>query len=258
MTTLTTPVLSCRNVQVSVDGTPIVRGVDLDIFPGEKHALMGPNGSGKSTFAAALMGHPAYVVSGEIKVLGQDISAMPPDARARLGMFLGFQYPIAVPGLPVASFLRAVLEAQRGEPVAVRSFRKDLEAALTEMDLPREFMQRYLNEGFSGGEKKRLEIVQMRLIKPAFALLDEIDSGLDIDALKLVAKGIDQAAQNGSGVLMVTHYQRLLDHTRPDKVHVFMGGKIIRSGGLEVATELELNGYEHEHAQAAAAPALEA
>ncbi len=238
------PLLSCRDLHVFVGDKEIVRGVDLDIAAGEKHALMGPNGSGKSTLAAALMGHPGYRVEGEVLFKGEPVQELKPDERARRGMFLGFQYPVAVPGLSVASFLRAVLEAQRGEKVPVRQFREDIKRTLGQLAMPAEFMSRYLNDGFSGGEKKRMEIAQLLMIRPAFALLDEIDSGLDIDALKLVAQGIDAAARDGTGVLMVTHYQRLLSHVIPDRVHVFKDGRIARSGGAELAGELEQRGYE--------------
>jgi Fe-S cluster assembly ATP-binding protein len=205
---------------------------------------MGPNGSGKSTFAAALMGHPALKVEGEILLGGVPIQDLEPHERARLGMFLGFQYPVAVPGVPVANFLRAAAAARRGEEVPAGAFRKELFAAFEELEIPREFAIRYLNDGFSGGEKKRLEILQLALLKPTFALLDEIDSGLDIDALKLVSSGINRAVDDGTGVLLVTHYQRILDHVRPDHVHVFMNGKVVQSGGPEQALALEESGYE--------------
>ncbi|MFH1810132.1 MAG: Fe-S cluster assembly ATPase SufC [Pseudomonadota bacterium] len=238
------PVISCRALRVFVEDKEIVRGVDLDVYAGEKHALMGPNGSGKSTLASALMGQPGYRVEGEILLEGEPVQELSPDERARRGMFLGFQYPVAVPGLSVASFMKAVLEVQRGAKVAVRAFREDMKSTLSLLDLPAEFMSRYLNDGFSGGEKKRLELMQLLMIQPRFALLDEIDSGLDIDALKTVARGISRAADAGAGVLLVTHYQRILDHVKPDRVHVFKDGRIVRSGGAEVAAELEAHGYE--------------
>ena len=237
-------VFSCHDLHVSVEGKEIVKGVDLEIRAGEKHALMGPNGSGKSTLAAALMGHPAYAVTGAITVYGNDVSAMSPDERARLGMFLGFQYPVAVPGVTVAGFLRAALSARLGREVPVREFRQQMDAAFTALSVPREFAGRYLNDGFSGGEKKRLEIMQMLLLQPTVALLDETDSGLDIDALKVVSAGVNEACGPGTGVLLVTHYQRILDYVKPDVVHVFMKGRIVRTGGPELARELEERGYD--------------
>ena len=250
----TRPVFACRNIHVSVDDKPIVRGVDLAIRPGEKHALMGPNGSGKSTFAAALMGHPAYALQGEILLDGAPIHDLPTHERARRGMFLGFQYPVAVPGVTVAAFLRAAIGARRGEDVPVLAFRRELFTAFEELGVTRDFAGRYLNQGFSGGEKKRLEILQMRLLRPRFALLDETDSGLDIDALKVVSEGINRAADGGAGVLLITHYQRILDYVRPDVVHVFKDGRIVRSGGPEVAAELETHGYAGEQTDAPAPP----
>lgn len=239
-----TPVFQCRNLHVFVEDKEIVKGVDLDVMPGEKHALMGPNGSGKSTLAAALMGHPAYRVEGEIRLRGERVDDLAPDERARRGMFLGFQYPVAVPGVTVASYLRAILTARRGEDIPVREFRKEMDAAFAELGVSREFVTRYLNDGFSGGEKKRLEILQMLMLKPEFALLDETDSGLDIDALKVVSEGINKAHRDDNGVLLVTHYQRILDYVKPDVVHVFMDGRIVRTGGFELAGELEAKGYD--------------
>lgn len=239
-----TPILETRDLRVQVGDKAIVKGVDLKVYPGEKHAVMGPNGSGKSTFAAALMGHPSLEVQGEILLGGVPIQDLEPHERARRGMFLGFQYPVAVPGVPVANFLRAAAAARRGEEVPAGPFRKELFAAFEELEIPREFAIRYLNDGFSGGEKKRLEILQLAMLKPTFALLDEIDSGLDIDALRLVSGGINRAVDDGVGVLLVTHYQRILDYVKPDHVHVFMDGKVVRSGGAEQALELERIGYE--------------
>ncbi len=244
MSTARETVFACRGLRASIEGKEIVKGVDLEIRAGEKHALMGPNGSGKSTLAAALMGHPAYAVEGEIRLDGRRVDASPPHERARLGMFLGFQYPVAVPGVSVANFLRASLSARRGEDIPVREFRKEMMAAFAELDVPRGFVSRYLNDGFSGGEKKRLEILQMLLLRPSFALLDETDSGLDIDALKVVSEGVNTASAGETGVLLVTHYQRILNYVKPDFVHVFMDGAIVRSGGPELAEELEARGYD--------------
>ena len=238
------PLFACRGLRVFVGDKEIVKGVDLEIRAGEKHALMGPNGSGKSTLAAALMGHPAYRVEGSIQLGGEEVQELSADERARRGMFLGFQYPVAVPGVTVANFLRAALSARRGAELPVREFRREMLAAFTALSVPPEFAGRYLNEGFSGGEKKRLEIMQMLLLQPSFALLDETDSGLDIDALKVVSQGVNAAANDANGLLLVTHYQRILDYVRPDVVHVFMNGNIVRTGGPELAHELEARGYD--------------
>ncbi|MFO7654167.1 MAG: Fe-S cluster assembly ATPase SufC [Candidatus Krumholzibacteriia bacterium] len=243
---------ACRDVRVFVDDKEIVKGASLEVKAGEKHALMGPNGSGKSTLAAALMGHPAYRVEGEILLDGEPVHGLEPHLRARLGMFLGFQYPVAVPGVSVANFLRAAVNARRGQEVPIREFRKEMMAAFESLDVKRDFAARYLNEGFSGGEKKRLEILQMLLLRPSFALLDETDSGLDIDALKTVADGVNRAAGDDTAVLLVTHYQRILQYIRPDVVHVFMDGRIVRTGGPELAHELESRGYDWLQAPAGA------
>jgi len=240
----TTPLFACYDVRVFVEDKEIVKGVDLEVRAGEKHALMGPNGSGKSTLAAALMGHPAYRVEGRIMLDGQDISEMEAHERSRLGLFLGFQYPVAVPGVTVASFLRAALAARLGRDVPVKEFRVKMNQAFEALSVPRDFAGRYLNDGFSGGEKKRLEIMQMHLLEPRMSLLDETDSGLDIDALKVVSDGVNQATNKDTGVLLVTHYQRILDYVKPDVVHVFMNGRIARTGGPELAHELEERGYD--------------
>lgn len=244
MAKITQPIFSCRDVRVYVDDKEIVKGVDLDVFAGEKHVLMGPNGSGKSTFAAAIMGHPDFRLEGEVYLQGESIVDLPTEEKARRGLFLGFQHPVAVPGVAVANFLKAALTAKRGEQIPVREFRNTLYDAFDRLHIEHEFAGRYLNDGFSGGEKKRLEILQMLLLEPRFALLDEIDSGLDIDALKLVASGIRQACTKEVGLLMVTHYQRILDHIEPAYVHVFIDGKIVRSGGPEQARLLEQSGYD--------------
>ncbi len=238
------PVFSCNGVHVRIGEKEVVKGVDLAVLPGEVHAIMGPNGSGKSTLANSLMGHPAYALTGTVELGGEDVTALPPDEKARRGMFLAFQYPVAVPGVTVASFLRAAVSAVRGADVPVREFRKELLARMEDLEMDPGFAGRYLNDGFSGGEKKRVEILQLLMLKPRFALLDETDSGLDIDALKVVAKGINAAASNDTGMLLVTHYQRLLNYVRPHVVHVFMDGRIVRSGGPELALELEERGYD--------------
>jgi len=239
-----TPLFACSGVRVWVGEKEIVKGVDLAVPPGQVHAIMGPNGSGKSTLAAALMGHPAYTLEGRVFLDGEEITELSPDEKARKGLFLAFQYPVAVPGVTVASFLRAAVTAVRGREVSVRDFRKELLVRMEELEMDAAFASRYLNDGFSGGEKKRLEVLQLRMLQPRFALLDETDSGLDIDALKVVAGGINAAVADGTGVLLVTHYQRLLNYVRPDVVHVFMDGRIARSGGPELALELEARGYD--------------
>ncbi len=242
-----------RNLHVALeDGTEIVRGVDLTIDPSEVHAVMGPNGSGKSTLAYALMGHPAYqITEGEILLDGENLVEMEADERAQKGLFLAFQYPHAVPGVSVAQFLRSAVNAVRkarndgeDDPITVAEFRKDLTAAMEELKVPREMTSRYLNEGFSGGEKKRVEILQMAMLKPRLAILDETDSGLDIDALKIVAEGVRKLTGPETGALVITHYQRILDYIKPDFVHVFVDGRIVESGGPELAHKLEADGYD--------------
>jgi len=244
MSSKETVLFACRDLRVRVDGKEIVKGVNLQIEAGTKHALMGPNGSGKSTLAAALMGHPAYEVAGEIYLRGEPMHELAPDARARQGMFLGFQYPVAVPGVTVASFLRAALTARRGREIPVREFRQEMLEAFAALEIKQGFAGRYLNDGFSGGEKKRLEILQMLLLKPEFALLDETDSGLDIDALKVVSTGVKRSVGPDNAVLLVTHYQRILQYVVPDVVHVFLDGNLVRSGGADLAAELETRGYD--------------
>jgi len=244
MTQPAKPVFSCTDVHVWIAEKEVVKGVDLEVPAGEIHAIMGPNGSGKSTLANALMGHPSYTLEGTIKLAGEDVTLLSPDEKARRGMFLAFQYPVAVPGVTVASFLRAAVSAVRGVDVPVREFRKELLARMEDLEMDPAFAGRYLNDGFSGGEKKRLEILQLLMLKPRFALLDETDSGLDIDALKVVAEGIKAAASQDVGMVLVTHYQRLLNYVRPDVVHVFMDGRIVRTGGPELALELEERGYD--------------
>jgi Fe-S cluster assembly ATP-binding protein len=237
----------CRDVHVSIGDKPIVKGVTLSIRAGEKHALMGPNGSGKSSLANALMGHPAYTLTqGRILLRGEDLRELPPDERSRKGLFLAFQYPTAVPGVTVGNFLRAALKARlpQGDEGALKDFRKTLRAKMEMLEIDPAFAGRYLNDGFSGGEKKRVEILQMAMLDPALALLDETDSGLDIDALQTVAAGVNKVCGAGVGVLLVTHYQRMLNYVKPTHVHVFMDGRIVDSGGPELALKLEAEGYE--------------
>ncbi len=245
--------LEIRNLHVALeDGTEIVKGVDLAVDRGEKHAIMGPNGSGKSTLAYALMGHPAYeVTEGEILFDGEDLTELGADERAQRGLFLAFQYPHAIPGVTVTSFLRSAINANRkaagggeDDPVPIPEFRTNLLAAMEELKVPRELASRYLNDGFSGGEKKRVEILQMAMLKPKIAVLDETDSGLDIDALKIVANGVNSLVGPEMGALVITHYQRILDYVTPDFVHVFVDGRIVAEGGPELAHKLEANGYE--------------
>jgi Fe-S cluster assembly ATP-binding protein len=253
MTDQLQPIFSCSDVHVWVADREVVKGVDLAVRPGEIHAVMGPNGSGKSTLVSGLMGHPTYTATGRLELAGEDVSDVEPDEKARKGMFLAFQYPVAVPGVTVASFLRAAVTARRGTDVPVREFRKELLGHMAELEMDPGFAGRYLNDGFSGGEKKRLEILQLLMLVPRFAMLDETDSGLDIDALKVVAHGINKAAARDMGTLVVTHYQRLLNYVKPDVVHVFINGRIVRSGDAELALELEERGYDWLTEPAAAA-----
>ncbi len=245
--------LEIKNLHVALeDGTEIVKGVDLAIDTNEVHAVMGPNGSGKSTLAYALMGHPAYeITEGEILLDGEELVELAADERAQRGLFLAFQYPYAVPGVTVASFLRSAVNAVRkarnggvDDPVPVPEFRKRLMAAMDELGVAKEMAGRYLNEGFSGGEKKRIEILQMAMLDPRIAVLDETDSGLDIDALRVVAGGVKSLVGETMGALVITHYQRILNYITPDYVHVFVGGKIVAEGGPELAHKLEAEGYE--------------
>ena len=245
--------LELDNLHVALeDGTEIVKGVDLAVDTGEVHAVMGPNGSGKSTLAYALMGHPAYeITSGRILFDGEDVTALGADERGQRGLFLAFQYPHAVPGVTITSFLRSAINAKRKaaaggkeDPVPIPEFRKDLMAAMEHLKVPRELASRYVNDGFSGGEKKRVEILQMAMLKPRIAVLDETDSGLDIDALKIVAGGVQSLVGPEMGALLITHYQRILNYIQPDFVHVFVGGRIVEEGGPELAHALEAKGYE--------------
>src|SRR6187402_312078 len=244
--------LEITNLHVALeDGTEIVKGVDLAVDTDSKHAIMGPNGSGKSTLAYALMGHPAYeITEGDIRLDGESLLELGADERAQRGLFLAFQYPHAIPGVTVTSFLRSAINAKRkaenggeDDPVPVKEFRTELLSAMEHLKVPRELAQRYLNDGFSGGEKKRVEILQMAMLKPRIAILDETDSGLDIDALRIVAEGVNAQLSPDLGVLLITHYQRLLNYITPDVVHVLAAGRIIASGGKELAIRLEEEGY---------------
>jgi Fe-S cluster assembly ATP-binding protein len=236
------------HVTVDADGTPkeILRGVDLTVSAGETHALMGPNGSGKSTLAYSIAGHPKYTVtSGTITLDGVDVLEMSVDERARAGMFLAMQYPVEIPGVSVSNFLRTAATAVRGEAPKLRTWVKEVRESMDRLEMDSSFAERNVNEGFSGGEKKRHEILQMELLQPRFALLDEIDSGLDVDALRYVSEGVNRVREGGeTGVLLITHYTRILRYIQPDFVHVFVDGKIAAEGGKELADELEANGYE--------------
>lgn len=243
--TLPLPLLQVKDLHVEVEGKKILNGVNLEIQPGEVHALMGPNGSGKSTLSNALMGHPKYqVTKGSIIYQGQEVTGLPVDQRAKQGLFLAFQYPTAIPGVSVTNFLRTVMKTLRGKEVAVKEFRKELKDKMELLEMKDSFAGRYVNDGFSGGEKKRLEILQMALIQPKLALLDETDSGLDIDALKIVSEGINRLRGPEIGMLVITHYQRLLNYVQPDVVHVLLEGRIVESGGKELASKLESKGYD--------------
>jgi len=231
------------DLHVSIGDKEIVKGVSLTVRAGEKHAIMGPNGSGKSTLTNAIMGHPSYTItSGRVWLRGDDITELETNERARKGLFLAFQYPVAVPGVTVANFLRSAVKARFGEE-RVKTFRQDFKRKFKELEIDEVFATRYLNEGFSGGEKKRLEILQMAMLEPGMALLDETDSGLDIDALKVVSEGVNRYSGKETELLLVTHYQRILNYIKPDFVHVFMDGRIVRSGGFELALELDAKGY---------------
>ncbi len=245
---MSAPLFELQNVSVgATDGTEIVRGVDLTVSSGEVHALMGPNGCGKSTLASALAGNPDYeITAGSVRLHGDDISDWDPDARARGGLFLAFQYPQAIPGVSVRNFLQQAVQARTGDDVSTIEIYMALAEWMERLDMDTAFMDRFLNEGFSGGEKKRNEILQMALLKPEMAILDETDSGLDIDALRVVADGV-QAIRGelpDMGTLVITHYQRLLDHLRPDYVHIMNAGRIVRSGGMELVEQVEADGFD--------------
>jgi Fe-S cluster assembly ATP-binding protein len=235
------------DLHARVAGTEILRGVDLTVAAGEVHALMGPNGSGKSTLANTLLGHPDYeVTSGRLCFKGSDITSWPTDVRGKAGLFLGFQYPEEIPGVSVVQFLRQALSARKGLDLSILELRVSIMEWMERLDIDPAFGDRYLNEGFSGGEKKRNEILQMAILEPEFAVLDETDSGLDIDALKVVAKGVQEvrADRPELGVLLITHYQRILEHLQPDAVHILVDGRIVDSGGPELAHRLEQEGYD--------------
>ncbi|WP_025132588.1 Fe-S cluster assembly ATPase SufC [Leucobacter sp. PH1c] len=245
-----TSVLEIKDLHVSVETEqgpkPILKGVDLTIRKGETHAIMGPNGSGKSTLAYAVAGHPRYeITSGQILLDGEDITEMGPDERAQAGMFLAMQYPVEIPGVTNANFLRTAKTAIDGEAPAIRSWMGEVKEAMANLRMDESFASRNVNEGFSGGEKKRNEILQLELLKPKFAVLDETDSGLDVDALKIVSEGVNRAKENtGLGVLLITHYTRILRYIKPDFVHVFVNGRVAEQGGPELANRLEEEGYD--------------
>ena len=243
--------LEIRNIHANVEGKEILKGVNLVVKPGEVHALMGPNGTGKSTLANILMGHPSYeVTKGEIFFKGINIIDLAPDERARLGLFLAFQYPVAIPGLTVANFLRSAINAHRkasnaeDRGIPIPQFRTLLKQKMDLLEMPHEFAGRYLNEGFSGGEKKRAEILQLATLEPTIAILDETDSGLDIDALRIVSEGVNALAGPDLGILVITHYQRILNYIKPQFVHIMLDGQIVESGGPELAEHLEQHGYQ--------------
>ena len=240
--------LEINDLHVKAEDKEILKGLNLSVSRGEIHALMGPNGSGKSTLANAIMGHPSLeITSGEIHYKGDDITEADPDERALLGLFMAFQYPVAIPGVTVTKYLRMAINAhreRRGEPeIKLKDFRERAQEAMRLMDIPKEFSSRYLNDGFSGGEKKRMEILQLALLRPELAVLDETDSGLDIDALRTVAEGVNRYADSDMGVLIITHYQRILHLVEPEFVHVMFDGRIVREGGPELVTKLEEKGY---------------
>ena len=243
--------LEIKNLHVNIEGKEILKGLDLTIEQGKVHAIMGPNGTGKSTLAYTLMGHPSYeVTEGEVVFKGQNVLELEPDERSRLGIFLAFQYPVAIPGVTVANFLRTAINARRraenpeDKGMPIPEFRKMLKEKMAMLKVDQTFAGRYLNDGFSGGEKKRAEILQMATLKPEIAILDETDSGLDIDALRIVSEGVNTLLNKDLGVLVITHYQRLLNYIKPDYVHVMLGGRIVESGGPDLALHLEEKGYD--------------
>jgi Fe-S cluster assembly ATP-binding protein len=236
--------LEILDLHVNVEDTEILKGVDLTVASGETHAIMGPNGSGKSTLAYSIAGHPKYTVtSGQILLDGENVLEMSVDQRSRAGLFLAMQYPVEVPGVSVSNFLRTAATAVRGEAPKLRTWVKEVNGAMADLEMDKAFSERNINEGFSGGEKKRHEILQMTLLKPKIAILDETDSGLDVDALRVVSEGVNRVRETGIGTLLITHYTRILRYIKPDFVHVFFDGRIVESGGAELADELESNGY---------------
>lgn len=244
---MSTPVLDIQDLHVEIEGKPILKGLTLTVTGGEVHAIMGPNGTGKTSLAQTLMGHPHYTVtSGTVTLDGQDILSMRTDQRARAGLFLAMQYPSEISGVTTANFLRTAINSLRGEgqQIPLKEFRDRLDETMKFLEMDVKFANRYLNEGFSGGEKKRNEILQMLMLKPRIAVLDEIDSGLDIDAIKVVAKGVQSLNGPDFGALVITHYQRILSYLKPDFVHIMMDGRIVKSGDYQLAEELETKGYE--------------
>ena len=261
--------LKISDLHVSVSGTPILKGVNLEIKQGEVHALMGPNGSGKSTLAYAMAGHPSYeITKGKVEIDGTDISELDPNERARLGLFLAFQYPVVIPGVKVADFLRHAMsnvrnpDRKEGEKlIPMREFRKELREQMSELGMDLEMARRYLNDGFSGGEKKRMEILQLAMLKPKFAVLDETDSGLDSDAVKVVSEGLNRLTGPEMGVLIITHHERLLEFNQPQFTHVMLAGRIVETGDASLAAELHEHGYSsvrERHPDAAAEEVVEA
>ena len=237
--------LKIENLRAEIDGQEIIKGLDLEVGKGEIHAIMGPNGSGKSTLSNVLMGHPRYeVTGGSVTFQDEDVLEMEPDERAKLGMFLAFQYPSEVPGVSVANFLRTAVNSVREEELSPMEMFRLIQDKMRVMQMDPKFAERYLNEGFSGGEKKRNEILQMLMLEPKLAIMDETDSGLDIDALRVVSDGINRVRESGVGTLLITHYQRILDHLTPDRVHILIDGRIVDSGGPELAERLEKEGFE--------------
>jgi Fe-S cluster assembly ATP-binding protein len=242
------PILEVRDLKVSITTNPdiqIVKGVDLTVRPGEVHALMGPNGSGKSTLASTIAGSPAYTVDGgQVLFKGEDITAWSADKRARAGLFLSFQYPTPIPGVTMVNLLRAALQARRGEEVPAREFLQELRSTLSQLKMDESFARRYVNDGFSGGEKKRAEILQLGMLRPDLAILDETDSGLDVDALRTVAEGVNALRTSDMGILLITHYERILNYIQPDFVHVLVNGRVVRSGDASLAKQIESSGYD--------------